>query len=262
MDLGLTNRVAIVAASSKGIGKAVALGLAAEGARVSMFSRDLAGIEAAAADIREKTGAEVLAQAADVMSAEDIQRVVDSTLARWGRIDVLFNNAGGPPAGVFDMFSDADWQKAFELNLLSTVRLYRAVLPGMKSQGWGRLLTLASSSVKQPIEGLILSNGVRPGVVGLSKSLSNEVSKLGITVNVLAPGRIATERLLHTDAANAARLGKTVEEVRAASVAAIPMGRLGEPEELANVAVFLCSEKASYLSGQVIVVDGGAVKGL
>ncbi len=160
------------------------------------------------------------------------------------------------------MFDDAAWQRAFELNLLSTVRLYRAVLPSMKERGWGRLLTLASSSVKQPIEGLILSNGVRPGVVGLSKSLSNEIAKEGITVNVIAPGRIATERLNHTDAANAERLGKTVEEVRAASVAAIPMGRLGTPEELANVAVFLCSEKASYVTGQVIVVDGGAVKSL
>jgi 3-oxoacyl-[acyl-carrier protein] reductase len=260
MDLGLAGRVAIVAASSKGIGKAVAAGLAAEGARVAMFSRDQTSIDAAADEIRAVTSAELLPLTADVTNPEDIQRVVDQTLAKWGQIDILFNNAGGPPAGQFDMFDDAAWQRAFELNLLSIVRLYRAVLPSMKERGWGRLLTLASSSVKQPIEGLILSNGVRPGVVGLSKSLSNEIAKEGITVNVIAPGRIATERLNHTDAANAERLGKTVEEVRAASVAAIPMGRLGTPQELANVAVFLCSEKASYVTGQVIVVDGGAVK--
>ncbi|MFN0070228.1 MAG: SDR family oxidoreductase, partial [Chloroflexota bacterium] len=260
MDMGIKNRVAIVAASSKGIGKAVAMGLAAEGARVAMFSRDQASIDAAADEVRGATGAEVLALAADVTKVDDIQRVVDQSLARWGRIDILFNNAGGPPPGLFESFDDEAWQRAFELNLLSSVRLYRAVLPTMKERRWGRLLSLTSSSVKQPIENLILSNGIRPGVVGLSKTLANEISKIGITVNVLAPGRIATERLNHTDAANAERTGKTLEEVRAASVAAIPMGRLGTPEELANMAVFLCSEKASYVTGQVIFVDGGSVK--
>ena len=260
MDLGLKDRVAIVAASSKGIGKAVADGFAAEGARLTMFSRDQASIDAAAEAVRASTGAEVLALAADVTNPSDIQRVVDETLNRWGQIDVLFNNAGGPPPGQFDAFDDAAWQRAFELNLLSTVRLYRAVLPSMKQRGWGRILSLMSSSVKQPIENLLLSNGIRPGVVGLSKSLSNEVAKDGITVNVIAPGRISTERIEHTDKANAERTGKSLEEVRAASLAAIPMGRMGTPQELANVAVFLCSEKASYLTGQLILVDGGSTK--
>jgi 3-oxoacyl-[acyl-carrier protein] reductase len=260
MDLGLTDRVAVVAASSKGIGKAVAAGFAAEGAKLTMFSRDQSGIEAAAAEVRAATGADVLALAADVRNPDDIQRVVDETLGTWGRIDVLFNNAGGPPPGQFDAFDDAAWLAAFELNLLSTVRLYRAVLPTMKERGWGRILSLMSSSVKQPIENLMLSNGIRPGVVGLSKSLSNEVAAHGITINVIAPGRISTERIQHTDAANAERTGKTIEEVRAASVAAIPMGRLGTPEELASVAVFLCSEPASYLTGQLILVDGGSTK--
>jgi 3-oxoacyl-[acyl-carrier protein] reductase len=256
----LKDRVAIVAASSKGIGKAVADGFAAEGARLTMFSRDQASIDAAAEAVRASTGAEVLALAADVTNPSDIQRVVDETLNRWGQIDVLFNNAGGPPPGQFDAFDDAAWQRAFELNLLSTVRLYRAVLPSMKQRGWGRILSLMSSSVKQPIENLLLSNGIRPGVVGLSKSLSNEVAKDGITVNVIAPGRISTERIEHTDKANAERTGKSLEEVRAASLAAIPMGRMGTPQELANVAVFLCSEKASYLTGQLILVDGGSTK--
>jgi 3-oxoacyl-[acyl-carrier protein] reductase len=252
--------VAIVAASSKGIGRAVADGFAAEGARLTMFSRAQASIDAAAEAVHEATGAEVMSLAADVTNPSDIQRVVDETLNRWGRIDVLFNNAGGPPPGQFDAFDDAAWQRAFELNLLSTVRLYRAVLPSMKQRGWGRILSLMSSSVKQPIENLLLSNGIRPGVVGLSKSLSNEVAKDGITVNVIAPGRISTERIEHTDKANAERTGKSLEEVRAASLAAIPMGRMGTPEELANVAVFLCSEKASYLTGQLILVDGGSTK--
>jgi 3-oxoacyl-[acyl-carrier protein] reductase len=227
-----------------------------------MFSRDQASIDAAAAEIGSATGAEILPLAADVRNPDDIQRVVDETLKRWGRIDVLFNNAGGPPPGQFDTFDDAAWQAAFELNLLSTVRLYRAVLPTMKARGWGRILSLMSSSVKQPIENLMLSNGIRPGVVGLSKSLSNEVARDGITVNVIAPGRIATERIMQTDAANAERTGKTIEEVRAASLAAIPMGRMGTPEELASVAVFLCSEPASYVTGQLILVDGGSVKSL
>ena len=260
VDLGLKDRVAIVAASSKGIGKAVADGFAAEGARLTMFSRDQASIDAASEAVRASTGAEVMALAADVTNPSDIQRVVDETLNRWGRIDVLFNNAGGPPPGQFDAFDDAAWQRAFELNLLSTVRLYRAVLPSMRQRGWGRILSLMSSSVKQPIENLLLSNGIRPGVVGLSKSLSNEVAKDGITVNVIAPGRISTERIEHTDRANAERTGKSLEEVRAASLAAIPMGRMGTPQELANVAVFLCSEQASYLTGQLILVDGGSTK--
>jgi 3-oxoacyl-[acyl-carrier protein] reductase len=260
MDLGLNGRVAIVAAASKGIGKAVALGMAQEGAKVTLFSRDLANITAAADDIREKTGAEVLPLTADVTAPADLQNVVDQTLQRWGRIDGLFNNAGGPPPGTFADFEDDAWQKAFEQNLLGTIRLTRMVLPSMKAAGWGRVLSLTSSSVKQPIENLFLSNSIRMGVVGFSKSLSNEIAKTGITVNVIAPGRILTERLDHTDHANATRTGKTVEEVRAASVAAIPMGRLGTPAEFANMAVFLMSEAASYVTGQVILVDGGTVK--
>ena len=260
MDLGIKDRVAIVAASSKGIGKAVAAGLAAEGAKLTMFSREQTSIDAAADEVRAATGAEVLSLTADVTNPDDVQRVADETLNKWGQIDILFNNAGGPPPGQFEAFDDAAWQRAFELNLLSTVRLYRAVLPTMKERGWGRILSLMSSSVKQPIENLLLSNGIRPGVVGLSKSLSNEVASSGITVNVIAPGRIATERIHQTDAANAERTGKSIEEVRAASLAAIPMGRMGTPEELANVAVFLCSEPASYLTGQLIIVDGGSTK--
>lgn len=260
MDLGLRDRVAIVAASSKGIGRAVATGLAAEGAKVVIFSRDEGRIKAAADEIRRDTNADVLPLVADALDVSSLQRVVDATLERWERIDVLFNNAGGPPPGMFDDFDDQAWQSAFELNLLSTVRLTRAVLPSMRSRGWGRVLSLTSSAVRQPIDGLLLSNSIRSGVVGFSKSLSNEISREGITVNVIAPGRIQTERLNQTDQATAERTGRTVEEVREAHVASIPMRRVGSPAEFANVAVFLCSEPASYLTGQVILVDGGSVR--
>lgn len=260
MDLGLRGRVAIVAASSRGLGKAVAKALAAEGASLVVFSRDEARIREAADEIRRDTGAETLPLVANALDGAALQRVVDATVERWGRIDVLFNNAGGPPPGMFVDFGDDAWQAAFELNLLSTVRLTRAVLPSMRAQGWGRVLSLTSSAVKQPLDGLILSNSIRSGVVGFSKTLSNEVAREGITVNVIAPGRILTERLEQIDLATAERTGRTVAEVRAATETAIPMGRLGDPLEFANVAVFLCSEAASYVTGQVILVDGGYVK--
>jgi 3-oxoacyl-[acyl-carrier protein] reductase len=259
MELGLGGRVAIVAAASKGLGKAVAQGLAREGARVSIFSRDEVQIRAAGEEIGGD-GAEVLALAADVTRAEDLDRVVDATLDRWGRIDVLFNNAGGPPPGQFADFDDAAWQRAFELNLLSTIRLTRLVLPTMIQRRWGRIINSASISVKQPIDGLLLSNAIRSGVAGMGKTLANEVARHGITVNTLAPGRIRTERLEQVDRAMAERQGISVEEVRHQSAVQIPAGRYGTPEEFAAVAVFLASEPASYVTGQVVVADGGLVK--
>ena len=261
MDLGLRERVAIVAAASKGLGKAVALGLAREGARVTLFSRDEGQIRAAGEEIARETGTDVLALAADVTREEDLKRVVGATLERWGRIDVLFNNAGGPPPGTFDDFGDAEWQRAFELNLLSTVRLTRLVLPTMRERGWGRIINSTSTSVKQPIDNLLLSNAIRSGVVALGKTLSNDVATRGITVNTIAPGRIFTERLQQVDANAAKSRGLSVEELRRQSEAQIPIGRYGTPEEFAAVAVFLASEPASYLTGQTIVVDGGLVKG-
>ena len=260
MELGLRDRVAIVAAASQGLGKAVALGLAREGARVTIFSRDEGQIRAAGDEIARESGAEVLALAADVTRLDDLERVVRSTLDRWGRIDILFNNAGGPPPGKFDDFGDEAWQSAFELNLLSTVRLTRLVLPTMRERGWGRIVNSTSTSVRQPIDNLLLSNSIRSGVVAMGKTLSNDVARDGITVNTIAPGRIRTARLEQVDAATAERQGRTVEELQRESEAQIPIGRYGRPEEFAALAVFLASEPASYITGQTMLVDGGLVK--
>lgn len=260
MDLGLKGKVAIVAAASKGLGKATALALAQEGANVSIFSRDEQGINAAAEEIRSATGVEVLAQAADVTRLDDLKRVVRTTVDRFGRIDVLFNNGGGPPPGTFDDFDDAAWHKAYELNLLSVVQLTREVLPHMRRNGWGRIVNSTSYSVRQPIAGLMLSNSLRSAVVAMAKTLSDEVAKDGITVNNLAPGRIHTERIDQLDQARSKREGRSLEEVRRNVHASIPMGRDGRPEEYAAAAVFLASEQASYITGVTLLVDGGLLR--
>ncbi len=260
MDPGLRDRVAVVAAASRGIGKAVALGLAREGARVAIFSRDAAAIDAAGRDVAEQTGAEVLAFAADVTRLADIQYVVDAVLARWGRIDILFNNAGGPPPGRFGDADDAAWRLAFELNLLSTIRLSRLVIPTMRERHWGRIVNLTSTAIRQPIDNLILSNAVRSGVAAMAKTLSNELAPDGITVNTIAPGRIETDRLRQVDAATARAKGIGEADARRDSEAQIPMRRYGQPEELAAAVVFLASEPASYITGQILAVDGGLIR--
>lgn len=263
MDLGLKGKAAIVAAASKGMGKACALGLAAEGARVAMCSRSEADLRAAADEVRARTRAEVLAVPADVTRLADIQRVVAKTVEAFGGVDVLVANAGGPPPGGFDQMSDAQWQGAFELTFLSTVRLIREVLPHMRKKRWGRILTIQSSSVKQPINGLILSNGIRPGVAGLFKTLAVEVGKDNILINTICPGRILTDRLRSNAALRAREAGKTLDEYFATTAAAeIPLGRIGTPEEFADVVVFLASERASYVTGTTIQVDGGLIRGL
>lgn len=260
MDLGLRDRVAIVAAASKGIGKAVALGLAREGARVAMFSRDADAIDEAGRDVAEQTGAEVVAGAADVTRLDDLRTVVDDALARWGRIDILFNNAGGPPPGTFGDADDAAWQRAFELNLLSTIRLSRLVIPAMRERRWGRIVNLTSTSIRQPIDNLILSNALRSGVAAMAKTLSNELAPDGITVNTIAPGRIETDRLRQVDAATARARGISDDDARRDSEAQIPMRRYGTPDELAAAVVFLASEQASYITGQILAVDGGLIR--
>ena len=262
MDLGLEGKVALVTGASKGMGKACAMGLASEGVRVAVCARTEADLAAAADEIRQKTKAEVLAVPADVTRLEEIRRAVTTTAEAFGGIAILVNNTGGPPPGGFDELSDAQWQSAFELTLLSSVRLIREVLPHMRARRWGRIVSIQSSSVKQPIDGLMLSNGIRPGVVGLSKTLSAELGKDNITINTVCPGRILTDRLRSLVAIRARQAGKSYQEYLPEATADIPLGRIGSPEELASVVVFLASERASYVNGVTVQVDGGLLRGL
>ena len=262
MDLGLTGQVALVTAASKGLGRATATVLAAEGARVMISSRGEEQLAATAAQIAEETGAEVVYCPADVSNAADVSRLLAETERRLGGVHVLINNAGGPPAGRFDSFDDDAWQSAFELNLLSSVRLIRGVLPAMRARSYGRIVNVASSSIKQPLDNLILSNSFRLAVVGLAKTLASELAGDGVLINTVAPGRIATDRGAAHDASRAAATGSSVEQVRAQSQKAIPLGRYGEPEEFGRVAGFLASGANTYVTGQALLVDGGMVKAL
>jgi 3-oxoacyl-[acyl-carrier protein] reductase len=245
-------------AASRGLGFASALGLAREGCRLVICSRDKERIEAAADIIRKETGAEVQALVADVSSAAEAKRLVDAAVTAYGGLEIVVHNAGGPPAGETLQMTEEQWQKAFEQNMLSFTRVVGAAAPEMKKAGYGRVLTIASSSIKQPIPNLALSNALRAGVWGIAKTLSRELASQGILVNVIAPGRIDTERIAELDQANAQKSGRSIDDVRKASVAGIPLGRLGKPEELANLVVFLASEAGSYITGQAITVDGAA----
>lgn len=258
MDLGLKGKRALVLAASRGLGYACARGLAREGCHLTICSRDQARIHAAADQIRKDTGAKIEALVADVSSPTEAERLVTAAVGAYGGLEILVHNAGGPPAGGFSAVGEAQWRQAFEQNLMSFVRIVTAAVPEMKKAGYGRVLSIASSSIKQPIPNLVLSNAFRAGVWGTAKTLSQELGPQGILVNLIAPGRISTERIAELDQANAARTGRSMEDVRKASVAAIPLGRLGDPEEFANLVVFLASEKASYISGQGIFVDGAA----
>jgi 3-oxoacyl-[acyl-carrier protein] reductase len=261
VDLGLKGKVALVVAASKGMGKASAMGFAAEGARVTMCSRGEADLTAAAEDVRKRTGAEVLAIPADANKPEDIERVVAKTREKWGGVDVLVANVGGPPPGPFEQMTDEHWLAAFQQVHLSTVRFIRAVLPDMKKKKWGRILAIQSSSVKQPVEGLILSNGIRPGIAGMFKTLAGDLAKEGITVNMVLPGRIRTDRFMGHQKDLAARAGISLEEwIATRSTPDIPMGRIGTPEEFGDMVVFLGSQRASYVTGCVVQVDGGLIK--
>jgi 3-oxoacyl-[acyl-carrier protein] reductase len=258
MDLGLRNKVALVTAASKGMGKASAMGLAAEGARVAMCARTATELEAAAAEVRAKTGAEVFAMRADVTRPEQVTALVAKVGERFGGVDILVANAGGPPRGHFEELTDEQWMGAVDISLMSTVRLIRAVLPSMKARKWGRILTIQSSSVKQPIPDLLLSNSVRPGVAGLMKTLALQLGPDNILVNTVCPGKIMTDRFM----GGLTSSGLSREKYLETTAAEIPLGRIGTPEEFANVIVFLASERASYLTGVTLQVDGGLVRGL
>jgi 3-oxoacyl-[acyl-carrier protein] reductase len=263
MDLGLSGKRALVLAASRGLGYACARGLAAEGCAVVIASRSAERIEAAAQRIRaEFPGAKVCATVADVARPGEAESLVAAALSRLGGLDIVVHNAGGPPPGDFGSVSLEQWAQAFELSLMSFVRIARAAVPEMKKGRWGRIVAITSSSIKQPIPGLVLSNAFRPGVLGVAKTLSRELARDGILVNVVAPGRIATERIAELDQAVAQKTGATPEAVRQASLGQIPLGRLGQPEELARVVVFLCSEAASYVTGTALQVDGGMIGSL
>lgn len=260
MDLGLKNKIALVAGASKGLGKAVALGLAREGAHVAIISRDHARIEAAAQDIRNATGAQVLAITADVTRAVDIQRAVDETVKTFGTIHILITNAGGPPPAAFMALTDEQWQSAVNLTLMSAVRMSHAVVPLMQKQKWGRIIHLSSYSVKHPIENLMLSNSIRSAVVGLGKTQAMELARDGILVNSVLPGWTVTERVEQLLTDRATRNRSNLRDEFAKIEKEIPMGRMGKPEEFANVVVFLASECASYVNGVALPIDGGATR--
>ncbi|MFN8529069.1 MAG: SDR family oxidoreductase [Anaerolineae bacterium] len=260
MDLGLQGKVALVSAASKGLGFGVARALAAEGARLSICSRDESGIAAAAQKLIDETRSEVKYAACDVANPMAIQSWIDSAVQHFGVIDALLVNAGGPPPGYFKELTDAQWTAAFNLTLMSTVRMIRAVLPFMKNGG--AILTITSSSIVEPIERLGLSTVMRAGVAGLVKTLADELAGDGIRVNNLMPGRIDTERVQKLDESAAQRTGKSIEEVRAANVAKIPAGRLGTIDEFGTAAAFLLSPAAAYITGASLRVDGGAMRSI
>ena len=262
MDLGLTDRVAIVAASSQGLGKAVAWGLAREGVRLALCARTESVLLRTAEEIRRETGAELLARVVDVTVPEQVHRFVGETERHFGRLDICVANAGGPPSKSFADTSIEDWHHAAELNLMSTVYLARDALPLMQARRWGRFIAITSVAVKQPLEGLILSNSIRCGVSGLVKTLAAEYGPYNVLVNNVCPGFTATDRLMGLAKSLAAQKEVTPREIEEAWVHQAPLRRVGRPEELANVVVFLASERASYVTGVSLAVDGGITKGL
>jgi len=262
MEFGLKGKRALVTASSQGIGRACALELAREGADVVICARGTEALAATRDAIANETGRKVVAVTADLSFGAEIEELIERTRAELGGLDVLVTNAGGPPSGQFMDFDDEVWMKAVSLNLMSVVRLNRAAIPMMREARGGSIVNLTSISVKEPIKGLVLSNSVRAGVVGLSKTLANELGPDGIRVNVVCPGYTATDRMTELMTARAEREGKSYDDIAAAFHGSVPLGTFGEPADIARMVAFLASDAAGYVTGVTVQVDGGAVRGL
>jgi 3-oxoacyl-[acyl-carrier protein] reductase len=259
MDLGLKGKVALVTASSKGIGLGTAMVLAREGMKVAISSRDPASLKRAKDKIVAETGAEVLAVPADMTVRDDLEKLVESTSKQLGGVDVLVYNAGPPKPGTFGELTYADWEEATKLLLLSAVTLTQAIVPHMKSKKWGRLIYITSLTLRQPVSNLVLSNTVRLGIAGLSKSLSRELAPHGITSNGIIQGYVRTDRTLHLMEEKAAKTGTTVDEAYKEMAKSIPLGRYGEPEEVGSLVAFIASEKGAYVNGSMLTIDGGFI---
>jgi 3-oxoacyl-[acyl-carrier protein] reductase len=262
VNLGLEDKVALVCGSSRGLGRAVADELAAEGCSLTLCARNADDLVVAAREIELAARAEVLTVAADLAVAGEPTRVVEACLERFGRLDVLVANTGGPPAGTHETLQPTDWKRATALLLGSTVELATSVLPAMKSRGWGRILAVTSIAAKEPVDNLMLSNSLRAAVTGFAATLAREVAKDGITVNTILPGYTQTERVTELNLANATRAGVEPAEIQARLEAEIPLGRLADPREFAALAAFLVSERAGYITGGAFAVDGGWLRGL
>lgn len=265
MDLGLKEKIAVVCAASGGLGKATALALAQAGTSVVICSRDKARIDAAAAEIVRAAGVKagtILPFVADLSKGDQVHELLETAKKTFGRIDILVTNSGGPPSGSFTDLTDEQWQTGFERNLMNVIRSIREVIPGMQKNGWGRIINITSLTVKQPVNDLVVSSVLRPGILGLSKILANLYAKDGITVNCIAPGFIMTGRQQELGKTRSEKQGISFDDYVRNSSADIPAGRFGRPEELADVIAFLASARASYINGATIGVDGGLVKGL
>ncbi len=260
MDLGLGDRVAIVGGASKGLGRACAFALAQEGAKVAISSRGIEALETTAQEIRTATGAEVLPVPGDLSRLDDIQTLVQTTVDHFGRLDIVVGNSGGPPEGRAVDTGEETWDRAIQMALTFFIRLSREAVPHLKNGSWGRIINILASTVYQPIDNLATSGVTRMGAVAYSKSLADEVGRDNILVNNIAPGFLLTDRMLELFQTRARDTGQEVEKLLEGRAASIPLGRIGRPEELANLVAFLASERNSYITGTTILVDGGAVR--